>query len=112
MYNYNGKIFRSAFNTSNGEVSSETIFEYLQTGIIVTAIYAGGNIITGSLIALVDENGKLNMRYQHINNKNELMTGTCTSTPTILPNGKIQLHEKWQWTCGDNSSGESIIEEI
>jgi hypothetical protein len=40
------------------------------------------------------------------------MTGICRSTPEILPDGRIRLHEKWQWTSGDRSSGESIVEEI
>jgi len=40
------------------------------------------------------------------------MTGVCRSTPELLPDGRIRLHEKWQWTCGDRASGESIIEEI
>ena len=40
------------------------------------------------------------------------MTGTCISTPEILETGKIRLHEKWQWTSGDKSKGESIIDEM
>lgn len=32
--------------------------------------------------------------------------------PEILPTGKIRLLEQWQWTNGDNSMGQSIIEEI
>jgi len=40
------------------------------------------------------------------------MTGICTSTPEILPDGKIRLHEKWRWTSGDLSEGESVIEEV
>ena len=112
MYNYHNKVFRSAANSSNGEVSTETFFKYTQSGNIVTAVYSGGNIIKGSLIALVDKEGKLDMRYQHINSNHQLMTGTCTSTPQLLPNGKLQLHEQWQWTCGDMSTGESVIEEV
>jgi hypothetical protein len=52
------------------------------------------------------------MSYQHINRKGELMTGVCTSIPERLSDGRIRLHERWQWTCGDHSTGESIIEEI
>lgn len=26
-------------------------------------------------------------------------------------NGKIRLHETWEWTSGDQSKGQSIIEE-
>lgn len=110
--NYNGKIFRSVSNSDNGEVSTETLFHYSQEGNIVTAVYSGGGIITGTLIALVDEQGVLDMRYQHINTKQEIMTGKCISKPEIFPNGKIRLHEEWQWTCKDYSTGHSIIEEM
>jgi len=51
------------------------------------------------------------MRYHQINNKGEFMTGICISTPELLQNGKIRLHENWQWTCGDNSKGQSVIVE-
>ncbi len=51
------------------------------------------------------------MRYHQININNELMTGICVSTPEKLSNGKIRLHEKWKWTSGDQSEGESILEE-
>lgn len=33
-------------------------------------------------------------------------------TPEILPDGRIRLHERWQWTNGDGSSGTSIVEEL
>lgn len=112
MINYHNKIFRSLSNTANGEVSSETIFSYKQQGNVVTACYGGGSILNGHLIATVNEGGVLNMRYHHVNTNGELMTGTCISTPEILPSGKVCLHEKWQWTSGDMSSGESVIEEI
>ncbi|MGG9963536.1 hypothetical protein [Ferruginibacter sp. SUN106] len=112
MYNYHNRTFRSVANSSNGEVDATTVFTYQQSGIIVTATYSGGNIISGSLIALVDAKGKLDMRYQHVNTQNQLMTGICISTPEILPDGKIRLHEKWQWTSGDMSKGESVIEEM
>jgi hypothetical protein len=51
------------------------------------------------------------MRYHQVNDKGELMTGICRSTPELLPNGKIRLHEQWEWTSGDLSKGTSIIEE-
>jgi hypothetical protein len=40
------------------------------------------------------------------------MTGRCHSIPEQLSDGRIRLHEQWQWTSGDLSSGESIVEEI
>lgn len=109
---YNNKSFSPVSNSENGETSSETTFRYKQEGNIVTSEYSGGKIKKGLLIGLVDDSGIINMRYAQVNDKNELMTGACTSTPEILPNGKIRLHESWQWTSGDMSKGKSIIEEI
>jgi len=40
------------------------------------------------------------------------MTGKCTSTPELMENGKLRLHEVWQWTSGDLSECTSILEEI
>lgn len=112
MINYNKRTFKPISNTENGETSGETLFHYVQSGNILTAGYSGGKIQSGHLIGLVDENGKIDMRYHQVNEKGELMTGICSSIPEILPNGKIRLHETWQWTSGDQSAGTSIIEEI
>lgn len=109
---YDDRKFRSIQNSATGEVGRDTIFQYHQTGNIITAEYSGGDIVSGHLIAICDSEGLLDMRYHHINTNGELMTGVCRSTPEILPDGRIRLHEKWQWTSGDRSSGESIIEEI
>lgn len=110
--NYHGKTFRSISNTPNGEVSGETLFYYEQTGNILTATYSGGGVAKGHLIALVDATGALNMRYHHVNMQGVLQTGICQSIPEILPDGRIRLHETWQWTSGDASSGQSVIEEV
>lgn len=109
---YNNRIFASVSNTGNSEVSSLTKFYYRQNGNIVWAEYHGGEIKKGFLIGLSDELGNLNFTYQHLNNQGVLRTGKCLSTPEILANGKMRLSEKWEWTNGDRSSGESIIEEI
>jgi hypothetical protein len=112
VMNYNKKRFRAISNTQNGDTSSETIFEYIQKGNVLSSDYSGGKILLGHLIGIVNEQGHINMRYHHINSEGELMTGICFSKPEMLPNGKVRLHEKWRWTSGDCSEGESILEEI
>lgn len=110
--NYNDKNFRPLSNSENGETSSETIFSYKQNGNILSCEYAGGKIVKGHLIGLVNDYGEIDMRYHQVNTLGELMTGICKSVPEILEGGKIRLHETWQWTSGDCSKGESILEEI
>ncbi|MCB0509386.1 MAG: n-acetylglutamate synthase [Chitinophagales bacterium] len=111
MINYHNKVFRPITNSENGETSQETLFLYQQEGMILSSEYSGGKIKKGHLLGLVDERGNISMRYHQINDKNELMTGSCYSSPELLPNGKLRLHETWQWTSGDKSSGQSILEE-
>ncbi|MEO8773445.1 MAG: n-acetylglutamate synthase [Gelidibacter sp.] len=109
---YNNKRFRTILNSSNGETSPETIFEYKQNGNILTSEYQGGQIVQGHLIGLVDEEGNIEMHYHQVNKKGELVTGICSSKPEIIKDGKIRLHENWKWTSGDQSNGTSILEEL
>ena len=109
--NYDGKIFKPVETTRNSETSNETIFIYKQNGNILTSSYSGGQIKQGHLIGVVADDGTIEIRYHQVNLNGELMTGTCISKPEILSNCKIRLHEKWKWTSGDKSEGESVIEE-
>lgn len=109
--NYGNRIFVPRSNSENGEVDSSTIFYYHQHENVVWGTYAGGSVRFGTLIATADGDGVLDMRYQHVNDRGELMTGICRSVPELLPDGRLRLHESWQWTSGDRSRGESILEE-
>jgi hypothetical protein len=111
-YNLDGKIFRSISNSDNGEVGAATLFHYRQTAGIVTADYGGGSIVAGHLIAKVLPDGRLDMRYHHLNDRGEFMLGTCISTPQRLPDGRLRFAERWQWLSGDRSSGSALIEEV
>ncbi|MFP3917816.1 n-acetylglutamate synthase [Lysinibacillus telephonicus] len=112
MINYNGRKFISIENTSNGEVSSKTLFEYTQDGNIISASYSGGEILKGTLIGIVREDSSLEFRYNHVNVKNEIRGGKCISTPEILPDGRIKLYENWKWLDAEETEGSSIIEEV
>lgn len=110
--NYDNRIFAPQANSANGEANSGTLFHYRQRGDIVWAAYAGGGVEFGTLVATVDVRGHLDMRYSHVNTRGELMTGVCQTTPEVLPDCRLRLYERWRWTCGDESVGESVIEEV
>jgi hypothetical protein len=109
---YEGRRFRAVENSASGEVGHATIFEYHQRGDVVWATYHGGEIVFGTLVATADAEGRLDVRYSHVNDLGVLMTGVCETTPEVLPNGRLRLHERWRWTSGDGSSGTSVLEEI
>ena len=109
--NYEGKIFIPKVRSVNGEVDNQTIFHYHQNGCVLWADYMGGQIIKGHLIGTVSDNGILDFHYHHINKNKQVKIGRCYSVPYILEDGKIELHEEWQWLNGDRSIGVSVITE-
>jgi len=111
-YDLDGKTFRSVANSPNGEVDAATLFHYRQQGDIVTAVYGGGAIRYGQLLAKVLPDGRLDMRYHHLNAAGQFMLGQCLSSPERLPDGRLRFNEAWQWLSGDRSSGTSEIEEV
>jgi hypothetical protein len=110
--NYDGRRFRSVSNTPNGEVDAQTVFHYRQQGDVIWATYTGGGIAFGTFTGRVMAGGMLDFNYAHVNAAGQSMTGHCVSTPEVLPDARIRLREVWQWTSGDRSSGESVVEEM
>jgi hypothetical protein len=110
--NFDRRRFFSASNTTNGDCGSETRFHYRQDGERVWATYDGGRVRFGALVAIGDREGSLDMRYHHADSNGRVRSGRCKATPEVLPNGRLRLHEEWQWTNGDLSKGRSIVEEI
>jgi len=94
-------------------VNGETLFLYQQPfgDALLTATYVGGGIRLGSITGLVDAaTGALRFHYQHVTEAGELRSGYCESTPELLPDGRLRLHERWKWT--DGPAGESVVEEV
>jgi hypothetical protein len=110
--NLDKRIFMSGENTPNGDASRDTRFHYYQRGERVWATYDGGRVRFGTLVAVGDDKGRLDMRYQHVDPDGNLRTGTCLAVPELLPDGRICLLEDWHWTNGDLSKGTSVVEEV
>ena len=108
-FKYDGKTFIAKSNSENGEVDSLTTFNYHQKDNIIWAEYFGGDIIKGNILGTVSLNGELDFHYQHINKDGQQRIGKCHSIPLVTEEGKLELHEKWQWLNGDKSKGVSII---
>ncbi|MEO8593259.1 MAG: n-acetylglutamate synthase [Candidatus Solibacter sp.] len=109
---YQGRRFRPVVNSPHGQVSAGTLFQYRQAGDLLTGEYAGGGIRHGQLLGLVSAEGTLEFCYHHVTNEGEFRSGVCSSTPEILPDGRLRLHERWGWTFGGEEEGESVVEEV
>lgn len=109
---YGNRRFAVHINSSNGNCTRATLFRYHQSGPRVWATYEGGPVRFGSLVAVTDHLGGLDMRYHHVGTADVFRTGACYSRPEVLEDGRLRLHETWHWTNGDNSEGETILDEI
>lgn len=109
---YHNRVFRSIDGASTGDVSADTRFHYRQDGDVVWGTYSGGGVKFGTLTAIVLPDGRLDMRYSQVSRAGALKTGRCVSLPEILPDGRVRLNERWEWTEGGVGSGESVVEEL
>jgi hypothetical protein len=109
---YDNRYFRAASVSEGGEVDARTLFHYRHQGNIVWGTYQGGGVVFGVLTAVVDVLGRLDMRYQQVASDGSIKTGQCASTPEVLPDGRLRLHETWRWTEGASGEGTSVVEEV
>ena len=110
--NYHDRRFRSIANSATGDVGDATVFHYRQHDRIVWATYEGGAVVFGTLVATILDDGRLDMRYQHVAAGGTIKTGRCLSTPEQLPDGRLRLDETWTWTEGGAGQGQSQVEEL
>jgi len=110
--NYDRRIFAVLSNSKTGDCGPDTLFHYRQHEDRVWATYHGTGLQFGVLVAIANEQGRLEMRYQHVDDAGNLRTGRCQSRPEVLSDGRLRLHESWEWTNGDCSRGQSLLEEL
>lgn len=109
--NYDGKVFRMLSNEGPGDVDMETVFFYHQKDDYLWGHYEGGEVATGVILGKVQSDSSIEFNYQHFDKNGVLKEGHCNSYPEVME-GRLQLHEKWEWTKGSAGAGTSILEEI
>jgi len=109
MIDYNGRRFRPV---SDHPGEDGTMATYRQEGDLLWAEFSGGPNRRGSLTGLCADDGSLEFAYTMVRTSGEVISGRCRSTPEILPDGRIRLHEQWERYGPNGSSGTSILEEV
>ena len=102
--NFNNKTFSLIENSENGKVNTDTVFEYKQSGDLVTADYYGGSIQYGKIIAHLNGD-KLEMLYQCITQDNELKAGRAIADITLNSENKIIMKLNWEWLGDKKENG-------
>jgi protein tyrosine phosphatase (PTP) superfamily phosphohydrolase (DUF442 family) len=107
-----GRVFHPVSNTPNGEVADATRFRYHEEAGRIWAGYQGGGIRKGHLSGRRISGTEFEFGYRHMNDAGETRTGECHSIIRVEPGGLLRIREKWRWTNGDCSEGESEIVEL
>ncbi|MEQ4305777.1 MarR family winged helix-turn-helix transcriptional regulator [Plantactinospora sp. B6F1] len=105
-----GRRFRAVAEVDGGEVGAETAFDYRERDGEISAAYSGGSVRRGHLVGTRDGD-TLDFRYVQLNTAGETSTGHCHSRISMLPDGRLRLHETWSWESR-TGSGTSTVEEI
>jgi ADP-ribose pyrophosphatase YjhB (NUDIX family) len=106
-----GRIFADVTAAHAGDVGADTRFQYHEERDgTVWARYAGGTITLGFLVG-TRSGDRLDFRYSHVTADGTTASGHCQSSIEVLDDGRLRLHETWQWESRDGS-GTSTVEEI
>ena len=109
--NYHNRCFVGVENYDDGDLTGAIVFKYQQKNDVVWAMFEGGRVKFGTLIAEIDSDGNLTMCWQYLNVDGEFISGTCRSRLEILVDGRYRLHESWS-VHGSGDRGTSVIEEV
>ena len=109
IINYDGKKFRSPTTSSSGDAAEAL---YHQDANLVWAEFAGHNVRRGSLAGTCASDGTLEFAYCMVLDGGEVISGRSISTPQLLKDGRIRLHEEWERYGSHAASGVSSIEEV
>jgi hypothetical protein len=105
--NYDGRRFRPAESDAQNRVAY-----YWQDGDLLWGHFVGGKARRGTLTGTCASDGSLHFAYCMVLDDGAVVSGTCRSTPQVLADGRIRLHEAWERYGNHASHGESVLEEI
>lgn len=99
-----------ASTAESGEVNSETLFEFIQEGSVVSAKYTGGKIKLGYLVGIMNLD-KFDFRYTQVDEDGRLDGGYSTCEVSRMDDGRIRIFEHFKWESREGT-GINIFEEI
>lgn len=108
---YDGRRFHHPVDAQlgGGTAAEKPVGHYHQDGDLVWAEFSGGAVRLGRLVGGCRPDGVIDAAYCMLTTGGETVAGACVSTPTVLPDGRVRLTERWRRL--DGSSGVSHIEE-
>jgi hypothetical protein len=108
VINYDGRRFRKVTTDPAGA----PIARYHQDGDVVWAESSGGEVRRGAVVGTCAVDGVITIAYSMALTGGRVISGRCVSTPEVLADGRIRLHEEWERFAPHADSGVSVLEEL
>jgi type I pantothenate kinase len=106
-----GRRFRDVSAAPAGDVSGATTFDYHEGADgVVWGSYAGGAVRHGRLVG-TRSGDTVAFRYVHLTADGATASGRCSTEVEQLDDGRLRLHETWEWESR-TGSGTSVVEEV
>jgi hypothetical protein len=107
LIDYDGRSFRAAGHDGDAPVAS-----YRQRGDLLWADFSGGDVRRGSLTGICRPDDTIEFTYTMVLGDGTVLAGHCESTPELLPDGRILLHERWERYGPHAANGVSELVEV
>jgi len=104
---YDGRVFAPVDFEGADEAPTG---RYSQDGDLVWAEFSGAYVRAGRLVGRRGADGTIDAAYCQITVDGRVLAGRCVSTPSLLPDGRLRLTERWR-RC-DGTTGVSQIDEV
>lgn len=105
-----GRTFVGVANDDAGDVGTDTVFHFEQTGDRIYASYSGGEVVDGHLVGTFDGE-RWDIRYAQITEDGETATGRSVGVIEVLDDGRLRVEDEWEWESKPGA-GESVLEEV
>jgi len=109
MIDYDGRRFRPV---EDANATPSRVAVYHQVGDLLWGEFLGGRARRGALTGICAPDGTLDFAYSMVTDGGDVISGQCVSTPQVLGDGRIRLHEVWERFGRHAARGTSAIEEI
>jgi hypothetical protein len=107
MINYDGRRFRA-----RGKGPDAAVTTYRQDGDLLWAELSGSGVRRGALTGRCADDGSLEFAYTMVLDDGRVVSGRCLSTPELLDDGRVVLHETWERFAPHGSAGVAELEEV
>lgn len=109
-FNLDGLQMNAVETAPNGVIDRDTIFRFAQEREAVWACYAGGRIVRGFLVGVLQD-ARLTFHYCQLETGATLNNGHSSCDLRRSADGLIEIVEHFQWTSGAGT-GVNIIREL